>query len=112
MAKIVEGYVVFKNSFLRIEHFGGMNDDFIVFNPSMDLGYPDYKIQLVSKVFLRELNSEKLINVNEFDNEFIVINSNDEILFNSRDTNPDFVEFIFGKLFWGGVFERQIDKFN
>ncbi len=103
MAKIVEGYVVFKKGILRIEEFGGMDDEFIVFNPSMELGYPDYKIQLVSKVFLKELNSDKLINIKEFDSEFIMINTNDEKLFNSKDMNQEFVEFIFSKLSWGDI---------
>jgi hypothetical protein len=93
-----EVYISFKNEIIQVEEIGGINQHFIVFNPEMNNGVPDYRIQFSYLMMLKFENVDKLIPILDFPDEFIMINSKGEEISRSEDTNPEFVELILEKL--------------
>ena len=90
----VEDYVPFQIGLLRIEELGGINEEFIVFNPDYSSGKPDYKIQLTENVLVKVPTSDQLIPIYELPEEFEIINSNGDEIGDSDDLRPEFVDFI------------------
>ena len=90
----VEAYVSYKEDFLRIEELGGINEQFIVFNPEYSEGQPDYKIQLTEKVLAKTTTSDKLIPIYDLPEDFVIINSYGKEIGDSENLNPEFVDLI------------------
>ena len=86
--------VSYKRDFLRIEELGGINEQFIVFNPDYSSGKPDYKIQLTEKVLAKAPTSDQLIPIYDLPEDFVIINSYGNKIGDSENLNPEFVEFI------------------
>ena len=69
----VTAFVSFKDQILKVEKLGGMDDDFIFFNPDERGGKPNWKIQLVDKVFLRIENSDTMLSLEEMKSDFDIL---------------------------------------
>jgi hypothetical protein len=95
----VEGFVSYKDQFLRIEEVGGIDEMFIAFNPDIKDNIPDYKIQIVDKVYLKKEYSFKLISINQMRENFSIINSKGDEIINSKDLNPEFVKGLMHMVF-------------
>ena len=93
MSKIlkVAAFVSYKDGILRVEKLGGMNDDFIFFNPEDKDGAENWKIQLAKKVFYRMESSNRMVSREDLESEYVIINSDGEEIGNSKDLNPEFV---------------------
>jgi hypothetical protein len=104
----VTAFVSFKDQILRVEQLGGMDNNFIFFNPDEKTGRPDWKIQLVEKVFLRIENSDTMLTLDELESEFVIINSSGDEIGNSNDLNPEFVMIMVERL-WREVLEESED---
>ncbi len=93
--KTVELFVSFQNDFLQVEKLGGINQDFIFFNPEEKEGY---KIQLLEKVFVREEDSDILVNIWDYTPDFSITNSHGHVIASSDDLNPEFVDLMIDKI--------------
>ena len=92
--KRVEGYVLFKDDLLQIEELGGLNSEMIFFNPDKEGSLLNYKIQLTEKVFIREIGELKMNSLTEISENFVLINSQNEIIALSSDLKPEFVDIM------------------
>lgn len=93
--KMIKLFVSFQKNFLQVEEFGGINEDYIFFNPDKKEGY---KIQLLEKVFVAEKGTNKLINIIDYEPSFSIINSNDLVIASSDNLNPEFVDLMIDKI--------------
>ncbi len=84
-------FVPFQKEILTVEVLGGISNDFICFNPGQINGQPDYKIQLTERILLKFEDETQLISVDDYDGEFIIVNSKGEKLTDSLNVNPQFV---------------------
>jgi len=86
--------IPFQGTILTVEELGGINNDFIVFNPDRSTGKPDYKLQTTDSMLLRFENETNLVSILDYPDEFIIINSKGEIITDSSNVNPEFVDMI------------------
>lgn len=93
--RIVRLFISFQNDFLQVEELGGINEDYIFFNPDNKEGY---KIQLLEKVFVAEKGTNKLINIIDYEPSFSIINSNDLVIASSDNLNPECVDLMIDKI--------------
>lgn len=85
-------FVPFKEGILALEELGGINNDFICFNPDRSAGRPDYKIQFTEKMLLKFEGENQLVSIFDYEDEFIIIDSKGDVITDSLNVNPDFVE--------------------
>ena len=86
--------IPFQGAVLTIEELGGISNDFVCFNPDRSEGKTDYKIQTTDAMLLKFEGSTDLVSVDDYDGEFIIINSKGEVIADSLNTNPYFVDRI------------------
>jgi hypothetical protein len=90
--------IPFQKGVLSLEELGGINPHFICFNPDRSMGKPDYKIQLTEKILLRFEGENRLISILDCSDEFMIIDSRGEVIADSLNTNPEFVDHLISDL--------------
>ena len=109
-----ELFIEYQDSIIQVQELGGMDHQFIVFNPEFKDSIPDYKIQFTHKLMLKIEGSNKLIPILEFpeDQEFTMIDSAGNIIGQSTDTHPEFIEILFKKLEKDGTLKSKSMELN
>lgn len=102
----------FQDNILPVEELGGINNNFVAFNPDRSTGKPDYKLNLTEKMLLRFEGETELVSINDFDGEFIIVNSNGVKLADSTDVNPEFVDSLINDLIERQGQERPKGELN
>ena len=98
-------FIPFKKDVVTLEELGGINEQFICFNPDRTSGQTDYKIQLTEKILLKFEGENKLIPVQEYTEEFIIIDSSGEEITDSLNMNSSFVDHLINNLIESGDIE-------
>ena len=105
-------FMPFQDNILPVEELGGINNNFVAFNPDRSTGKPDYKLNLTEKMLLRFEGETELVSINDFDGEFIIVNSNGVKLADSTDVNPEFVDSLINDLIERQGQERPKGELN
>ena len=105
-------FIPFQGQLIAVEELGGISNDFVVFNPERINGRPDYKMQTTDTILLKFEGESKLISLLDYNDEFIIINSNGEVIADSTNTNSDFVEYLVNDIFATGGKNQQIARSN
>ena len=84
-------FIPYQEGIVTLEELGGINKEFICFNPEMIEGGPDYKIQMADRILLKFEGEEGLISILDYKDEFIIIDSKGKKITDSLNTNPGFV---------------------
>ena len=96
-------YIPYQSQMLTVEELGGINEEFICFNPDRSRGFDDYKIQLTEKILLKFEDEVSLISILDFpqDEHFVIVDSEGKTLTDSMNTNPDFVTDLMNRVLEG-----------
>jgi len=91
-------YISYKDSLVQLENIAGISNNIILFNPIKVGDKLDYKLQLADRILLKQNNIEKLIPILEMGEDFCIINSMDEEIFNIDKPNEDFVNLVLQRI--------------
>jgi hypothetical protein len=101
--------ISFQGQVLTVEELGGIDPHFIIFNPDRSTGAANYKIHLTERILLRFEGETKLISILDYPDEFVIINSKGDILTDSKNTNPEFVEHFVNNLGKEGLSRKDLN---